>query len=143
MPTLYDYEVLKREKELLEYNLNEKQSEMNECKNQLETLLKELLDKKILCSWQYNGVYSYEYSQDYCSICDLQSETERLKKEIEKERKINEYIKARFVVCNTCTDEERKRCLMFTENLCEGERCEQIVDLESLLDKAVEKGEVR
>lgn len=68
---------------------------------------------------------------------------ERLEEELAKEKRINEYIKARFVICNTCTDDERKKCLMFTEGLCEGERCEQIVDLESLIDKAAEAGTVR
>lgn len=38
---------------------------------------------------------------------------------------------------------KEKKCLMFTEGLCEGERCEQIVDLEALLDKAVDEGVVR
>ena len=143
MPTLYDYEVIKKEKEILEYNLNETQHELDKTKNKLESLLKQLLDRKVLSSWQYNGVYSYEYSKIYSSICDYQDKTKRLEKELEKERKINEYIKARFVLCNTCTDEERKKCLMFTEGLCEGERCEQIVDLEALLDKAVDEGVVR
>lgn len=143
MPTLYDYEVIKKEKELFEYNYNEKLDELNRTKNKLEQLLKELLDRKVLSSWQYNGEYSYEYSKDYSTVCDYQDEAKRLEKELEKERKINEYIKARFVLCNTCTDEERKKCLMFTEGLCEGERCEQIVDLEALLDKAADEGVVR
>lgn len=29
---------------------------------------------------------------------------------------------------------------MYSEGLCEGERCNQIVDLESLLDKAADEG---
>lgn len=143
MPTLYDYQVLRKEKELLEYNYTEKLDELNRTKNKLEQLLKELLDRRVLSSWQYNGEYSYEYSKDYSTVCDYQDEAKRLEKELEKERKINEYIKARFVLCNTCTDEERKKCLMFTEGLCEGERCEQIVDLEALLDKAADEGVVR
>ena len=60
---------------------------------------------------------------------------EGFEKELEKERKINEEIKARFVKCNTCTDEMKSKCLMFTENLCEGERCEELVDLMSLVEK--------
>lgn len=84
MPTLYDYEVIKKEKELLEYNLNEKQNELDKTKNKLESLLKELLDRKVLSSWQYNGVYSYEYSKNYSSICDYQDEAKRLEKELEQ-----------------------------------------------------------
>ena len=60
---------------------------------------------------------------------------EGFEEELEKERKINEEIKARFVKCNTCTDEMKSKCLMFTENLCEGERCEELVDLMSLVEK--------
>lgn len=50
---------------------------------------------------------------------------ENLQKELEKERNLNAEIKARFVKCNTCTDEMKSKCLMFNENLCEGERCEE------------------
>lgn len=60
---------------------------------------------------------------------------ENLEKELENERKINEEIKARFVKCNTCTQEMKDKCLMFTENLCEGERCEELVDIMSLVEK--------
>lgn len=58
-----------------------------------------------------------------------------LEKELEAERKLNAEIKARFVKCNTCTDEMKDKCLMFSENLCEGERCEELVDLMALIDK--------
>lgn len=60
---------------------------------------------------------------------------EDLQKELEKERSLNAEIKARFVKCNTCTDEMKNKCLMFNENLCEGERCEELVDLMSLVEK--------
>ena len=59
-----------------------------------------------------------------------------LEKELEAERKLNAEIKARFVKCNTCTDEMKDKCLMFSENLCEGERCEELVDLMALIDKS-------
>ena len=58
-----------------------------------------------------------------------------LQKELEKERNLNAEIKARFVKCNTCTDEMKSKCLMFTENLCQGERCEELVDLMALINK--------
>ena len=58
-----------------------------------------------------------------------------LKKELENERKLNAEIKARFVKCNTCTPDMKEKCLMFNENLCEGERCEELVDLMSLVEK--------
>lgn len=58
-----------------------------------------------------------------------------LEKELEAERKLNAEIKARFVKCNTCTEEMKDKCLMFSENLCEGERCEELVDLMALIDK--------
>lgn len=60
---------------------------------------------------------------------------ENLQKELKKERNLNAEIKARFVKCNTCTDEMKSKCLMFNENLCEGERCEELVDLMSLVEK--------
>ena len=55
--------------------------------------------------------------------------------ELENERNLNEEIKVRFVKCNTCTQEMKDKCLMFTENLCEGERCEELVDIMSLVEK--------
>lgn len=58
-----------------------------------------------------------------------------LEKELEAEKKLNAEIKARFVKCNTCTDEMKDKCLMFSENLCEGERCEELVDLMALVEK--------
>ena len=58
-----------------------------------------------------------------------------LEKLLEEEKKLNAEIKARFVKCNTCTDEMKSKCLMFSENLCEGERCEELVDLMSLVEK--------
>lgn len=58
-----------------------------------------------------------------------------VKHELEQERKLNAEIKARFVKCNTCTDEMKDKCLMFSENLCEGERCEELVDLMALVSK--------
>lgn len=60
---------------------------------------------------------------------------QELEKELEKERKLNAEIKARFVKCNTCTPDMKDKCLMFNENLCEGERCEELVDLMALVNK--------
>ena len=54
---------------------------------------------------------------------------------LSNERELNKEIKARFVKCNTCTEEMKEKCLMFSENLCNGERCEELVDLMSLVDK--------
>ncbi|MBR6135027.1 MAG: hypothetical protein IKQ22_00875 [Clostridia bacterium] len=58
-----------------------------------------------------------------------------LLKELEKEKKLNEEIKIRFVKCNICTPDMKDKCLMFNESLCEGERCEELVDLMSLVEK--------
>ena len=60
---------------------------------------------------------------------------ENLQKELETERNLNAEIKARFVKCNTCTPDMKDKCPMFHENLCEGERCEELVDLMSLVEK--------
>ena len=54
---------------------------------------------------------------------------------LSNERELNKEIKARFVKCNTCTEEMKEKCLLFSENLCNGERCEELVDLMSLVDK--------
>ena len=59
-----------------------------------------------------------------------------LKAQLEAEKKLNEEIKVRFVKCNTCTDEMKNKCLMFSENLCEGDRCEELVDLLELINKS-------
>lgn len=58
-----------------------------------------------------------------------------LERKLEYEQNLNSEIKARFVKCNTCTDEMKDKCLMFSENLCEGERCEELVDLMALVEK--------
>lgn len=69
--------------------------------------------------------------------CDLAIEGRDVKiKELEAEKKLNAEIKARFVKCNTCTDEMKSKCLMFSENLCEGERCEELVDLMGLISNS-------
>ena len=65
----------------------------------------------------------------------LQQGFEIICKNLETEKKLNAEIKARFVKCNTCTDEMKSKCLMFSENLCQGERCEELVDLMSLINK--------
>lgn len=66
----------------------------------------------------------------------LQQGFECICKELEAEKKLNEEIKVRFVKCNTCTDEMKDKCIMFSENLCEGERCEELVDLMELINKS-------
>ena len=66
----------------------------------------------------------------------LQHGFEIICKDLETERQLNAEIKARFVKCNTCTDEMKSKCLMFSENLCEGERCEELVDLMGLISKS-------
>jgi len=58
-----------------------------------------------------------------------------LEKKLKAEQDLNAEIKARFVKCNTCTQDMKEKCLMFNENLCEGERCEELVDLMSLVSK--------
>ena len=65
----------------------------------------------------------------------FENNIKELEKQLADERKLNEEIKARFVKCNTCTQEMKDKCLMFTENLCEGERCEELVDLMALVEK--------
>lgn len=60
----------------------------------------------------------------------------KLEPQLEAEKKLNEEIKVRFVKCNTCTDEMKSKCLMFSENLCEGDRCEELVDLMELINKS-------
>ena len=66
-----------------------------------------------------------------------------LERKLEYEQSLNSEIKARFVKCNTCTDEMKDKCLMFSENLCEGERCEELVDLMSLVEKRDAKEKVQ
>lgn len=66
----------------------------------------------------------------------LQQGFEIICKALDTEKQLNAEIKARFVKCNTCTDEMKSKCLMFSENLCQGERCEELVDLISLLNKS-------
>lgn len=61
---------------------------------------------------------------------------------IKQKEKLWKYLESRFVeVCKTCTPEEKAKCIMFPE-YCEGE-CKELVDLEALIDKALDKGEVR
>ena len=79
----------------------------------------------------FNGFYNMDYY--FLGALDA---TKKSQKELEAEKKLNAEIKARFVKCNTCTDEMKTKCLMFSENLCEGERCEELVDLMSLVSKS-------
>lgn len=69
------------------------------------------------------------------AIHNLREHYAALEAELETEKKLNAEIKARFVKCNTCTPDMKEKCLMFNENLCEGERCEELVDLMALVDK--------
>ena len=68
-------------------------------------------------------------------IIDLEKENAELKKQLTEEQNLNAEIKARFVKCNTCTKEMKKDCLMWTENLCEGERCNELIDIQELIMK--------
>ena len=63
-----------------------------------------------------------------------QKYNEEVLDELQKERELNAEIKARFVKCNMCTDEMKGKCLMFSENLCSGERCNELVDLMTLIN---------
>lgn len=69
------------------------------------------------------------------AIHNLREHYADIEKQLENERKLNEEIKVRFVKCNSCTPDMKDKCLMFNENLCEGERCEELVDLMALVDK--------
>lgn len=71
------------------------------------------------------------------NLCiDAEQYIRELEKQLETEKKLNEEIKVRFVKCNTCTDDMKSKCLMFSENLCEGDRCEELVDLIELMNKS-------
>lgn len=77
------------------------------------------------------------------SVCKASVEAiDFLLKELENEKKLNEEIKVRFVKCNTCTEEMKSKCLMFNENLCEGERCEELVDLMALVTDSDDKRKI-
>lgn len=65
-----------------------------------------------------------------------------LQEELKKEKKLNEEIKVRFVKCNTCTPDMKEKCPMFSENLCEGERCEELVDLMALINDSDDKAKI-
>ena len=87
------------------------------------------------------------YSEDFNKLIQDKSVSDRyiittarkyiseLEVQLNNERELNKEIKSRFVKCNTCTEEMKSKCLMFSENLCNGERCEELVDLMSLVDK--------
>lgn len=65
-----------------------------------------------------------------------EKENAELKRQLEAEQKLNEQIKVRFVKCSSCTEEMKDKCLMFEENLCEGERCDELIDLVSLINES-------
>lgn len=61
---------------------------------------------------------------------------------IQKKTKLWKYLESRFVeVCRVCSTEEKAKCIMFPE-YCEGE-CKETIDLLALLEKAVDRGEVK
>lgn len=59
----------------------------------------------------------------------------KLRDELEAGKKRWSYYEARFVECNECTPEDKEKCLMFSEMLCDGDRCKKLVDLEELINK--------
>lgn len=130
-------EVIEHEKQILEWNYSQLLKSHLLMKKDFEDLLKALIDKHVIKSWHYNGGFDYEFSEDnstdYNKICELE-------RQLKAEKSINEYFKARFVKCSTCTSEDKEKCLMFSEHFCEGERCTEYIDLEGLLDKATENG---
>ena len=97
--------------------------------------------------WYTYGKYDMSITHDAIAFGEAVSELAKhfdirtvvsytdVEKQLKDERELNAEIKARFVKCNTCTDEMKDKCLMFSENLCEGERCEELVDLMALVDK--------
>lgn len=64
----------------------------------------------------------------------LIDENNQLRKELEEGKKRWAYYEARFVECNTCSPEDKEKCLMFSEMLCEGDRCKTLIDLEQLIN---------
>lgn len=64
----------------------------------------------------------------------LIDENNQLRKELKEGRKRWAYYEARFVECNTCSSEDKEKCLMFSEMLCEGDRCKTLIDLEQLIN---------
>ena len=97
--------------------------------------------------WYIYGKYDMSITHDATAFGEAVSELAKhfdirtvvsytdVEKQLKYERELNAEIKARFVKCNTCTDEMKDKCLMFSENLCEGERCEELVDLMALVEK--------
>ncbi len=91
------------------------------------------IDKTHYCIGGFGG---NAYCEGYIDGAEpREKRIEELEHELENERKLNEEIKVRFVKCNTCTPDMKEKCLMFNENLCEGERCEELVDLMALVSK--------
>lgn len=138
---LIDYYLLKKDYEILQNNFNEELKKSDDLKKQFETLLKKLLDLKLIKSWFYNGGFNYEFAEDTTTnyYKKLYEET---REELERGRKRWAYYEARFVSCSSCDTEKKEKCLMFSENLCEGERCDTLIDLEDLLNKAVDNGRI-
>lgn len=139
--TRLDYEKLKMDFDFLENKNKELEENQNKIKNQFEKLLQLLLNYGVLKSWHYNGGFNYEFAEDTTTnyYKKLYEET---REELERGRKRWAYYEARFVSCSTCDTEKKEKCLMFNENLCEGERCETLIDLEDLLNKAVDNGRI-
>ena len=97
--------------------------------------------------WYIYGKYDMSITHDATAFGEAVSELAKnfeirtivsytdVEKQLKEERELNAEIKARFVKCNTCTQDMKDKCLMFSENLCEGERCEELVDLMALVEK--------
>ena len=109
---------------MTEYEIKRLEDRIRELWNEKEGLLKENAELEKVCQ-DLSDKFDYQVKQ-----------VMKLENELEKERNLNTEIKARFVKCNTCTDEMKSKCLMFSENLCEGERCEELIDLMALVNKS-------
>lgn len=78
---------------------------------------------------------SRENEKKNLHVLDLSADTVVLHNKLKAEEKLNADIKARFVRCNTCTTEMKDKCLMWSENLCNGEKCDELVDIQALMSK--------
>lgn len=113
------------------------------CKKELFCNESKCCGKALTHKQAEEAIYIYKYNNALNlpnkTYQELTEEIKSLESELEKGKKRWKYFESRFIECSTCTSAEKEKCLMFTEGLCEGERCNELIDLEALIDKAIDK----
>lgn len=84
-----------------------------------------------------------EIEELHKQIADLRNTLSSALNVIKENKEKWKYLEGRFIQVNECTEENKKKCLLYEDMRCDGTACKQFIDLVALLEKACESGEVK